>query len=136
MSRRNQRIQRPRRMVTICIAVMLAVASTAATRGDESDTGLLGVVLMGPVIPGPVAAGQADEAPFSAGFSVLDADGKVAHFKSSEDGNFKIALPPGEYTIVPDASAPIPYPRRQQKIVTVPATGYLEVTLRFDTGMR
>jgi hypothetical protein len=123
-------------MVAICMTAMLAATPATVTRGDEAGSGLRGVVLMGPVAPGPVAVGQADEAPFSAGFTVLDADGKVAHFESAADGRFELALPPGDYTIVPDATAPIPYPRRQQHAVTVPATGYAEVTLRFDTGMR
>jgi len=37
---------------------------------------------------------------------------------------------------VPDKSTTIPGPQSQRKSVTVPADGFVEVTLRFDTGMR
>ena len=51
-------------------------------------------------------------------------------------GNFTVLLPPDEYTIVPDASAPILFPEQQTKVVTVPEDGFADVTLRFDTGIR
>ena len=57
-------------------------------------------------------------------------------FESDKNGCFKVLLPPGEYMIVPDGSAPIPYPKQQKKEVTVPEDGFADVTLRFDTGMR
>ena len=100
------------------------------------ETGIKGKVLRGPIVPGPTIAGESDEAPFHASFSVVGSKKVVARFESDENGNFKVLLPPGEYTIVPDASAPIPYPKRQTRDVTVPEDGFADVTLRFDTGMR
>ena len=124
-------------MALACLAATLGAATAGAgPPAEDTGTGLRGVVLMGPVTPGPVAVGESDEAPFSAAFSVLSAEGKTAHFQSGDDGRFELALPPGTYTIVPDTTAPIPYPGKQRQVVTVPATGYAEVTLRFDTGMR
>ena len=82
-------------------------------------------------------AGQSHEAPFRASFQVLDGENKlVMSFTSDENGRFMILLPPGEYTIVPDASAPILRARHQRKTVTVPADGFTDVILKFDTGMR
>jgi hypothetical protein len=70
-------------------------------------------------------------------FQVLDAESKlVTRFKSDENGNFTVPLPPGNYTIVPDKSAPFPYPGQQRKTVKVPEDGFADVVLRFDSGMR
>lgn len=100
-------------------------------------TGITGQVLMGPIVPGPEVPGQINEAPFSALFNVLDsANNAVARFESDDNGNFMVLLAPGDYTIVPDASTPIPYPEQQTKTVTVPETGFADVVLMFDTGIR
>ncbi len=96
----------------------------------------MGTVLRGPVEGGPTIAGKADEAPFRAVFHVMDSGREVARFESDEQGRFKVALPPGVYTIVADKSAPVLFPNRQTKEVIVPEKGYADATLRFDTGMR
>lgn len=129
------------RRIFICVPFILAaiflVGSSHATTPVIADkTGITGRVLRGPTVPGPTIAGRSDEAPFHAFFHVLDSEKEVARFESDENGNFKVLLPPGEYKIVPDASAPIPYPKRQTKEVTVPEDGFADVTLKFDTGMR
>ncbi len=102
---------------------------------NATETGVRGTVLWGPVRPGPERLGQSDEAPFSAKFLVLAAGQEVTRFKSDKKGNFEVLLPAGDYTIVPDKSTPIPGPQRQKKRVSVPVDGFIEVTLRFDTGM-
>jgi hypothetical protein len=112
-----------------------AVSEEASVGG--SGTGISGQVLMGPVNPGPEVPGEVNEAPFSAWFSVRDADGRIAgRFESDDDGYFRIALSPGDYAVVPDPSAPFPAPEQQAKSVSVPQQGYADVVLRFDTGMR
>jgi len=101
------------------------------------ETGITGQVLMGPIVPGPEVPGQVNEAPFAALFHVLRSDGStVGRFVTSDDGFFRVSLPPGEYVIVPDASAPFPNAEQQTKSVTVPEHGFADVLLRFDTGMR
>lgn len=117
--------------------VFLVGCLHAASPVFGADTGIKGKVLRGPVYPGPTIQGKPDEAPFSALFRVLNSeDEEVARFETDEKGRFKILLPPGEYTIVPDASAPILFPKRQKKEVTVPEDGLADVTLEFDTGMK
>jgi hypothetical protein len=120
----------------ILSAVFFVGCLLATTPAIADETGIKGKVLRGPTVPGPTIAGESDEAPFHACFHVLSSKQVVARFEADENGNFKVLLPPGEYTIIPDASAPIPYPKRQTKDVTVPEDGFAEVTLRFDTGMR
>jgi hypothetical protein len=100
-------------------------------------TGITGQVLRGPIVPGPEVPGQINEAPFSALFSVLNSENNtVVRFESDDNGNFTVLLLPGEYTIVPDASAPILFPEQQTKLVIVPEDGFADVILMFDTGIR
>lgn len=117
-------------------AILLLCGLYVATPAIADETGIRGKVLRGPVRGGPVILGQSHDAPFRASFSALDAEGKVTRFESDENGCFEVLLPPGEYTIVPGRSAPILFPQRQGKEVTVPEDGFARVTLRFDTGMR
>jgi hypothetical protein len=111
-----------------------AVASASLLIGDEN--GIMGIVLRGPINPGPEIQGEINEAPFPALFHVLNSDQVVAHFESDDNGNFRVVLLPGDYTIVAGASAPVLNPEYQPKSVTVPAAGFADVTLRFDTGIR
>ena len=111
-----------------------AVASASLLIGDEN--GIMGIVLRGPINPGPEIQGEINEAPFPALFHVLNSDQVVAHFESDDNGNFRVVLLPGDYTIVADASAPILRPEQQPKLVTVPVNGFADVTLEFDTGIR
>lgn len=100
------------------------------------DTGVKGIVIRGPLNPGPAVQGEVNEAPFSASFRVLKFEQVVARFESDENGNFSVFLPPGDYTIFADESAPILHAEQQPKPVTVPDIGFADVTLRFDTGIR
>lgn len=117
-------------------AICLTSGLFAAMSSRADDTGLRGTVLWGPVCPGPTRVGHSDEAPFSATFIVLAAEREVARFRSDKNGHFEVALPAGDYVIVPENSTPIPAPQSQAKSVNVPEDSFAEVTLRFDTGMR
>lgn len=80
--------------------------------------------------------GESDSAPLEAAFDVYGAAGRVAGFESDEEGRFELALPPGDYTLVPSADTPIPFAQRQKTAVTVPESGFATVAIRLDTGMR
>jgi hypothetical protein len=117
-------------------AIFLLGGLQAAGSVIAAETGIRGTVLWGPVQPGPARFGEKQEAPLRASFYVLSSGRKVASFESCDNGTFEVPLPPGEYTIVPDASTPMPFPQRQKKTVAVPDDGFATVVLRFDTGMR
>ena len=87
---------------------------------------------------GPVSVDDdCPDQPFSATFTVLDGQGSpVAHFRTDERGYFQVFVLPGEYTIVPDESAPLMNPGSQRKEVTVEPRKFTQVTLIFDTGIR
>jgi hypothetical protein len=106
---------------------------------DETEpTGLEGVVLRGPVCPVESDAEPCPDEPFSAIFHVFDIKWSgVSKFQTTEAGWFHLNLPPGDYIIEPDLSAPLmPPPTAHRVLVTVPESGFATVTLSFDTGIR
>lgn len=121
-------------LVATCAAVFSPVASVPSYASET--TGIRGTVIWGPTMPGPTSPGQGDEAPLAASFVVRGADHKVARFTSDAEGRFEVALPAGDYTIVPDKSTPIPYAEKQTTQVTVPEDEFAVITIRLDTGMR
>lgn len=118
------------------VSFCMAIVFMSAIPVSASETGIRGVVLWGPVRPGPTRLGQSDEAPLRATFVVHAGKHEVAQFKSDKKGKFEVLLPAGNYTIAPVKGTPMPSPQNQVKAVTVPAGDFVEVTLRFDTGMR
>jgi hypothetical protein len=118
---------------------LLVLLALAACRTLGAAEGVLeGIVLKGPLCPGPVRIGHpCPDRPFSALFHVLDPDGKeAARFTSDEKGRFRVTLAPGRYTVVPDPSAHFPESPFNRKAVAIEAGKTTAVELHFDTGMR
>lgn len=105
---------------------------------EPRESGIQGQVLRGPTCAGPIRIDDpCPDEPFSATFHVLDSQGnQVTSFYTGEDGCFHVLLAPGEYTIVPDKSAPLMSPGNQRKTVAVKDQELTLVTLVFDTGIR
>jgi hypothetical protein len=121
---------------------LLSLALTVAIAGCDyvaititTDTGLIGIVLRGPVQP-VCQAGVSCDAPFGASFTVQQNDRVVATFRSDAQGRFQVHLAPGAYLIVPGPDAPIISPSGQAKPVVVGPDGLTSVRLEFDTGIR
>jgi hypothetical protein len=73
--------------------------------------------------------------PFVADIVVLDSSGKrVASVSSGADGRFRIALPPGSYTLSPQHRSTPPSARDQT--VAVAARTFTAVTITYDSGIR
>jgi hypothetical protein len=122
------------RRVWPALAGWLMIAGCGA-QPDAAPVRVTGEVVRGPTTP----VCQIDvscEAPFSAGFSVLQDGRTVVRFRSDTNGRFTIDLSAGNYTVIPDADAPILSPRLQQRSLTVPDTPTYTVQLSFDTGIR
>ena len=100
-----------------------------------TDTGLIGIVVRGPVQPVCQAQTPCD-APFGASFTVEQNGRVVATFRSDTQGRFQVHLAPGSYLVVPGPDAPIISPSGQAKPVVVGPDGLTNVRLEFDTGIR
>jgi prealbumin domain-containing protein len=78
----------------------LAVAETQSTPKPGPDTGLEGVILVGPIQGGPSKQGVPDSKPLAnTEFVVEKGNGTVATFMTDEQGRFRISLQPGHYTV-------------------------------------
>jgi hypothetical protein len=73
--------------------------------------------------------------PFRGGFEVRQGDRIVAQFQTDSAGHFRVHLPPGDYTIQADRSAPL-VARSQTYQVTVRPWGFTQLELDLDTGAR
>ena len=121
-------------IVPLLLAGALA-CSTAPPGGEGPDSGIEGLVVRGPTQPVCVVDIPCDE-PFAAPFHVRQDGRAIATFTSDVEGRFSIELPPGDYTITPDATAPIMFPTQQVKTVRVEPNTMVRVELDFDTGIR
>lgn len=88
------------------LAVLLALfsrfvsAETQSTSKTESETGLEGVILVGPIQGGPTKQGVPDSRPLAnTEFLVVKENSAVASFKTDDQGRFRISLPSGHYTV-------------------------------------
>ena len=126
--------------MALALAFALTLAATAAGCGEDQtislDTGLTGTVVRGPTQPVCRQDDPCEDEPFAALFRVDRGGATVAQFQSGDDGTFSVPLPPGDYIVVPDASAPILFPEQQAKEVQVGPVGLTQVVLSFDTGIR
>ena len=103
---------------------------------ETGDTGIEGVITVGPIHGGPVRPGMASSAPLAnATFVVGNENGAVAEFTTDEKGRFKVSLEPGHYTVTKKD--------RQKGIgrygpfdVDVVAGQMTKVDWQCDTGMR
>ena len=116
--------------------VVLGCSTTKPMAGiDVAGTGLEGFVRRGPITP-VCRVDEPCDAPFAASFDIRNGQGVVARFQSDSAGHFRVALLPGAYTVVPDASAPLLGASHQARPVVVGPDGLTLVELDFDTGIR
>lgn len=126
--RRNRR-RRPRAQVA-----PPAVDSRSCDRMTTS--GIVGLVLIGPMCPVMTLDDPCPDRPFAATIFVRDAEGRfLCEAASGDDGRFTIGLTPGSYQLDPvDGPAGLPYAVSQ--LVTVLPGQYTEVTIGYDSGIR
>ncbi len=107
----------------------------SATPAPTGESGIDGSVTIGPTCPVQRIESPCPDRPYEASITVLDAAGrKVAETRSDADGRFRVALPPGAYTLVPQSTGTPP--TAQEQTVIVLAGGYTSVEIAYDSGIR
>lgn len=126
---------RPIRRFSLGLFPVLALlACDAPTAADT--TGLRGLVTVGPTRPVCLPDVPCEES-VSATLEVHQGSRLLRVFTSDERGLYSLALPPGDYVVVPRPGGPIPFAESQQIAVRVERVPGLTVQdLRFSTGLR
>lgn len=121
-------------LITVA-AVYYLIGSLISVK--PSDSGVRGMVTIGPVCPvqrippDPNCANR----PYKADFTITNKYGYVVNsISSGADGRFDLGLPPGIYKISPVSSAPMPSASTQT--FTVPMSGFVDISIQFDSGIR
>ena len=118
-------------------AVAVALAACGAGAAAPSDSGIKGLVLIGPMCPVVQAGVPCPDQPFQAKITVRKAGGKVvATVRSGTDGRFRVNLAPGRYVLEPlspNEGAP-PYAR--QTTARVRPHRFTRVKIVYDSGIR
>lgn len=120
---------------------ILPVPEPSGQIQGDGKSGVFGKVLIGPTCP-VVFPGQTgcEDKPLEAEIIVLASDNtrELGKFKSDAQGNYRIALPAGTYTLKPA-------PRSTQmtlgsigkpEIVTIEENQFIEINLYYDSGIR
>jgi len=82
----------------LCLAVFAAAAQGAAL--PEPDTGIEGLITISPTHGGPARAGIPDSKPLAnATFVVENETGLVASFVTDGEGQFRVSVAPGHYSV-------------------------------------
>lgn len=112
-------------------ATPLATATTA----PAGESGIEGVVTIGPTCPVQRIDSPCPDRPYAAEIIVLDgARKRVAGVASGADGRFRILLPPGVYTLSPQHKNALS--NAPEQLVTVVAGRITSVQIVFDSGIR
>jgi len=115
---------------------VLMAASRASGAGGEValDSGIEGHIQIGPV-RSVERSGVPNSMPYQATVTVLDGQGHtVTTVTSDAQGNFRLALAPGTYTLRPES--PARYPRASTRSVVVTPRRFTRVDIVYDSGRR
>lgn len=135
---------RPRAVAVLLVVFALSLLAgcgpeergTASPSPTSLNSGIRGTVLLGPTCPVQQADATPCLAPYAAKLVITDSQGAVVgEVTSGADGNFQIALAPGDYVIQPtagDGGLPSALPQG----VTVAPDQFIDVEIDYDTGIR
>ena len=88
-------------LILLALFCCVAGAETQPTPSPEAGTRLEGSISLHNISGGPVREGVPDSRPLAnTTFVVTKGDLAIASFTTDDQGRFRIALPPGHYTIL------------------------------------
>ncbi len=107
----------------------------AATIAPADESGIEGVVTIGPTCPVQRIESPCPDRPYPADIVVLDKAGnRVAGVASGADGRFRVLLPPGTYTLIPQHKGTPP--TAVEQTIAVVAGRITAVQIVYDSGIR
>ncbi len=101
------------------------------------ESGIRGLVTIGPMCPVVQKGVPCPDLPFSATIVVEDGAGsEITRVRSGDDGIFEVSLDPGSYVLVPESPNPGAPPAASEQAVEVEADVYTDVLIQYDSGIR
>ena len=127
-----------RRPAVLVLSILLlgGCARLSDGGGPPPDSGIEGMVVIGPTCPVEIQGSPCPDRPASAPLSIRQNGQEVAHTRSLENGTFKIVLAPGSYSVVPVQPSPGIPPTAGPVQVTVKPHEFAHVRIVFDSGIR
>ncbi len=131
------------RFAAVVAVSALATVLVACSDGPDlasptaaAPSGVRGTVTIDTRCSTPAPTEEACTTPYVATIVVMDADEKiVGRITSGPDGRFEVALPPGEYALVPQPAGD-PFPQAQPVSVNVAPGEFASTEIDYDSGAR
>lgn len=126
-----------RLIVSIGLGLALCLAGCGTSPATSLNSGIQGVVQVGPICPVERINSPCPPHPIAATVVVRNTQGaEVKRFHSAGDGRFKVDLAPGTYTLLglPIGSSFLPRPI--PTTATVVDGSYTTVDVEYDSGIR
>ncbi len=104
----------------------------------HATSGITGIMTIGPTCPVARPGQVCADRPFQGSVAAQNmlTSQPVVEASSSPDGHFVLGLTPGTYVLLPHTAQDAMYPRAAPQTVVVPANQFIDVTIRFDSGIR
>lgn len=118
-------------VMTPILGLVLLVLLAAC---GSSNSGIQGTVMLGPTCPVERQGQSCPDKPLSTSIIITNQRGRtVKTVQSGKDGQFRVALRPGVYTLKVVRQGPMP---GSTQTVTVRQDAFTQVQLRVDSGIR
>jgi hypothetical protein len=122
---------------TLAVLLLLLLSACASRAASSGDSGIRGVVLLGPMCPVESTRSPCPDRPLGDALVRILRDGDVvSEVRSDGDGRFTVALDPGSYVLQAVTKKGGPGMFAKPLDVTVPSKGFVDVTVTVDTGIR
>jgi hypothetical protein len=128
-----------------CIIVLVGSLTLAAAPDGtgqppptSAESGIVGLVQIGPNCPAVQSERPCPDRPFAASITVTHAadGGQVLTVRSGQDGKFRVQLAPATYRLVPQSPHPGAPPYAEPQTVTVEGGKYVSIVIKYDSGIR
>jgi hypothetical protein len=118
--------------------VMACAMGLEESPATLSDSGIEGLVLLGPICPTTQQGQACPDEPFATTLTIQARDNgdEPLIVSSGKDGKFRISLTPGEYTLTPISPNPGAPPYAEPQLVRVEPGQFTHVTVKYESGIR
>lgn len=125
------------RCAVLAVLAALTLAACGLRPAAPANTGIDGVMTIGPTCPVQRIDQPCPDRPFAGEVSVRDGSGSdVADVHADAAGHFRVDLAAGTYQLVPVSPHQGMPPFGKPQSVIVVAGAYTHVTIEYDSGIR